>query len=211
MTTTLPSVTRFLDRHRRGGLRAAGPARRYRGSAPSATTRRSGPRRSRTRAAAISHGARHERDRSRDRGCRPPARHRTRASVRHRRDRARIRSSSACRPRRAALPHELAAQLGIEPLWLGSVAQLNCVSVAAGIETVRALMRRYPQLDAALVVVRPRVRRGLPDAADDGRADGAAAMLIARNSTKNWLGGIAIETHAKWHRGSTPSPRTRPT
>ncbi|MEK7989147.1 3-oxoacyl-ACP synthase, partial [Burkholderia contaminans] len=86
------------------------------------------------------------------------------------------------------------AQLGIEPLWLGSVAQLNCVSVAAGIETVRALMRRYPQLDAALVVSSDRVY------GEDYRmrqmtgvqCDGAAAMLIARNSTKNRLGGIAI-------------------
>ncbi|MFX5730446.1 hypothetical protein ABTE38_19525, partial [Acinetobacter baumannii] len=54
-------------------------------------------------------------------------------------------------PAPRSLPHEVAAQFGIEPLWLGSVAQLNCVSVAAGIETVRALMRRHPQLDAALV------------------------------------------------------------
>ena len=88
-------------------------------------------------------------------------------------------------------------------MWLGSVAQLNCVSVAAGIETVRALMRRYPQLDAALVVVRPRVRRDYRMRQMTGvQCDGAAAMLIARNSTKNRLGGIAIETHAKWHRGS---------
>lgn len=107
-------------------------------------------------------------------------------------------------PAPRSLPHELAAQLGIEPLWLGSVAQLNCVSVAAGIETVRALMRRHPQMDAALVVSSDRVY------GEDYRmrqmtgvqCDGAAAMLIARNSTKNRLGGIAIETHAKWHRGS---------
>ncbi|MFP3561837.1 3-oxoacyl-ACP synthase, partial [Paraburkholderia sp. SIMBA_049] len=60
-------------------------------------------------------------------------------------------------PAPRSLPHELAARFGIEPLWLGSVAQLNCVSVAAGIETIRALMRRHPQLDAALLVSSDRV------------------------------------------------------
>ncbi|AOK32248.1 3-oxoacyl-ACP synthase [Burkholderia singularis] len=107
-------------------------------------------------------------------------------------------------PAPRSLPHELAAHCGIEPLWLGSIAQLNCVSVAAGIETVRALMRRHAQLDAALIVSSDRVY------GEDFRmrqmtgvqCDGAAAMLLVRNSTATRLGAIAIETHAKWYRGS---------
>ena len=99
----LPSVTRFLDRHRRGGLRAAGPARRYRGRPPSATTRRSGPRRSRTRAAAISTW-RSTRARPISRSRLPAACSTPHACIRPTSARSCtcIRSSSACRPRRAA-------------------------------------------------------------------------------------------------------------
>ncbi|WP_323122563.1 beta-ketoacyl-[acyl-carrier-protein] synthase family protein [Burkholderia alba] len=107
-------------------------------------------------------------------------------------------------PAPRSLPHEVAASFGIEPVWLGSIAQLNCVSVAAGIEAVHALMRRFPQLDAALVVSSDRVygedfrmRQGT-----GVQCDGAAAMLLTRNSTKNRLGRIAIQTHAKWYRGA---------
>jgi 3-oxoacyl-[acyl-carrier-protein] synthase III len=107
-------------------------------------------------------------------------------------------------PAPRSLPHEVAASCGIDPLWLGSIAQLNCVSVAAGIETVHALMRRFPQMDAAVIVSSDRVY------GEDYRmrqvtgvqCDGAAAMLLTRNSTKNRLGKVAIQTHAKWYRGS---------
>jgi len=107
-------------------------------------------------------------------------------------------------PAPRSLPHEVAASFGMEPLWLGSITQLNCVSVAAGIEAIQGLMRRYPQLDAALIVSSDRVY------GEDYRmrqmtgvqCDGAACMLITRNSTRNRVGRIAIHSHAKWYGGS---------
>lgn len=107
-------------------------------------------------------------------------------------------------PAPRSLPHEVAAHFGIEPLWLGSVAQLNCVSVAAGLETIDALMRRFPQLDAAVIVSSDRVY------GEDFRmrqmsgvqCDGAAAMLVTRNCAQNRLGRVAIRSHAKWYGGS---------
>ncbi|WP_186161756.1 3-oxoacyl-ACP synthase [Burkholderia gladioli] len=107
-------------------------------------------------------------------------------------------------PAPRSLPHEVASHHGIAPLWLGSVAQLACVSVAAGVEVVRALMRKHATLDAAVIVSSDRVY------GEDYRmrqvsgvqCDGAAAMLLTRNCRRNRLGGIAMETNAKWWRGS---------
>lgn len=105
-------------------------------------------------------------------------------------------------PAPRSLPHEVAAHCGIVPLWMGSIASLDSVSIATGIEAVRALMRRHAQLDAALVVssdraygedTRMRQDRGV-------QCDGAAAMLLVRNSTRNRLGGIALATSAPVYR-----------
>ncbi|KVM58890.1 3-oxoacyl-ACP synthase [Burkholderia gladioli] len=105
-------------------------------------------------------------------------------------------------PAPRSLPHEVAAHCGIVPLWMGSIAPLASASIATGIEAVRALMRRHAQLDAALVVssdraygehTRMRQDRGV-------QCDGAAAMLLVRNSTRNRLGGIALSTSAPAYR-----------
>ncbi|WP_186084877.1 3-oxoacyl-ACP synthase [Burkholderia gladioli] len=105
-------------------------------------------------------------------------------------------------PAPRSLPHEVAAHCGIAPLWMGSIAPLASASIATGIEAVRALMRRHAQLDAALVVssdraygedTRMRQDRGV-------QCDGAAAMLLVRNSTRNRLGGIALSASAPAYR-----------
>jgi 3-oxoacyl-[acyl-carrier-protein] synthase III len=107
-------------------------------------------------------------------------------------------------PAPRSLPLEVAQAHGIRPLWSASVAQLNCVSIAAGLRAVDALFASYTQANAALIVSVDRVY------GEDYRlrqvsgiqCDGAACLLITRNSARNRVGHIAIRNYAEWHPGS---------
>ncbi|PMS38409.1 3-oxoacyl-[acyl-carrier-protein] synthase III [Trinickia symbiotica] len=103
-----------------------------------------------------------------------------------------------------SLPHEVAKAHRMRPLWSASVAQLNCVSIAAGIRAVDALFSAYAQANAALIVSVDRVY------GEDYRlrqmsgiqCDGAACLLITRDSARNRIGEVAIRNYAEWHPGS---------
>ena len=108
-------------------------------------------------------------------------------------------------PAPRSLPLEVASAFGIRPMWAASISQLKCVSTTAGLEAMNALMTAYPQLNAGLIVsvdrvygenYRLRQMSGI-------QCDGAACLLVTRNSTKNRIGGVAIRNFApKWYRGS---------
>jgi 3-oxoacyl-[acyl-carrier-protein] synthase III len=103
-----------------------------------------------------------------------------------------------------SLPMEVAAKFAIRPLWAGSVAQLNCVSIAAGLQMMRALMKTYPQLNAGLLVSADRVygENYRLRQTSGIQSDGAACLLVTRNSRRNKIKHIAIRNYAKWHPGS---------
>jgi 3-oxoacyl-[acyl-carrier-protein] synthase III len=103
-----------------------------------------------------------------------------------------------------SLPLEIASAFGIRPLWAGSIAHLKCVSTTAGLAMLRALMTTYPQLNAGLIVSVDRVYGEKYRLRQMGgiQCDGAACLLVTRNSTRNRIGGIAVQNYApKWYRG----------
>ncbi|HET9626300.1 MAG TPA: hypothetical protein VFP84_33290 [Kofleriaceae bacterium] len=107
-------------------------------------------------------------------------------------------------PAPRSLPLEVASAFGIRPLWAGSIAHLKCVSTTAGLAMLRGLMTSYPQLQAGLIVSVDRVYGEKYRLRQMGgiQCDGAACMLVTRNSTRNRIGGIAVQNYApKWYRG----------
>lgn len=107
-------------------------------------------------------------------------------------------------PSPRSLPMEVATKFGIRPLWAGSIAQLNCVSIAAGLQMMEALMQTYPQLNAGLIVSADRVygENYRLRQTSGIQSDGAACLLVTRNSRRNKISHIAIRNYAKWHPGS---------
>jgi len=103
-----------------------------------------------------------------------------------------------------SLPLEVAAAHGLRPRWAGSVAQLNCVSIAAGLRTAQALMRAHAQAGAALVLSVDRVYGEAYRLRQESgiQSDGAACLLVTRGTPGNRLGAIAIQNRAAWHVGS---------
>ncbi|TOY82681.1 3-oxoacyl-ACP synthase [Burkholderia pseudomallei] len=103
-----------------------------------------------------------------------------------------------------SLLYEVAHAHGIRPLWSGSIAQLNCASIAAAIRMIDALFYAYPQAQSALVVSADRAY----DEATRLRqfsgiqGDGAGCLLVTRNSRRNRVGGVALHNHAAWYPGS---------
>jgi hypothetical protein len=108
-----------------------------------------------------------------------------------------------------SLPLEVARAFGIRPRWVGSIAQLKCVSLAAGFETLRALMAASPQLNAGLIVSVDRVYGERYRLRQLGgiQSDGAACLLVTRNSTRSRIGGVAIRNYVpRWYPGSDIAP-----
>ncbi|WP_394843524.1 hypothetical protein LZC95_41560 [Pendulispora brunnea] len=107
-------------------------------------------------------------------------------------------------PAPRSLPLEVASAFGIRPMWAASISQLKCVSTTAGLEALDALMAAYPQLNAGLIVSVDRVYGEKYRLRQMGgiQCDGAACLLVTRNSTRNRIGGVAIRNFApKWYRG----------
>ena len=103
-------------------------------------------------------------------------------------------------PTLRSLPHELAASFGMRPRWCGSIAQLGCVSIAAGLRAVAALLRVHPGAETALVVSADRLcdERSRLRGAAGVQSDGSACLLVRRDSPANRVGAIAISSHARW-------------
>jgi len=103
-----------------------------------------------------------------------------------------------------SLPLEIARAFGIRPLWAGAMTHLKCVSTTAGLHVLRGLMDSFPQLDAGLIVSVDRVYGEKYRLRQMGgiQSDGAACMLVTRNSTRNRIGGVAVQNYApRWYRG----------
>ncbi|POZ62803.1 3-oxoacyl-ACP synthase [Chromobacterium alticapitis] len=103
-----------------------------------------------------------------------------------------------------SLPLELVSRFGLRPVWAGSINQLNCSSNAAAIQLVQALMASHPQLRRAVIVSVDRVygERFRLRQMSGVQSDGAACLLVARESRRNRIGALALRNYGKWHQGS---------
>jgi 3-oxoacyl-[acyl-carrier-protein] synthase III len=103
-----------------------------------------------------------------------------------------------------SLLYEISSAHGIEPQWSGSIAQLNCASIAAAIRVIDALFTSYPQAQTAIVVSADRVydEKTRMRQLSGIQCDGAAALLVTRNSRRNRIGTVALRNHSAWYPGS---------
>ncbi|MDP9045898.1 MAG: 3-oxoacyl-ACP synthase [Pseudomonadota bacterium] len=108
-----------------------------------------------------------------------------------------------------SLPLELATRFGMAPAWCASIAQLNCVSVAAVLRVVDALFVTHREAELALVVSvdrlqgegsRLRHRSGI-------QSDGAACLLVRRNHPWNRIGRVVISSNGDWFSGAEEAGR----
>lgn len=100
-----------------------------------------------------------------------------------------------------SLPLELATRFGMSPAWCGSISQLSCVSLAAGLRTVDALLRSDARSGTALIVSADRLydERSRLRQSSGIQSDGAGCLLVRRNSRANRVGAVAIHSHARWY------------
>ncbi|MQU08963.1 MULTISPECIES: beta-ketoacyl-[acyl-carrier-protein] synthase family protein [Pseudomonas] len=106
-------------------------------------------------------------------------------------------------PAPRSLPLEVATAFGINPVWAGSIAQLNCSSISVAIQMAQALMKVHSQLHSVLIVSSDRVfieRYRVLQASI--LSDGAGCLLVTRNSRRNRVGATAVRNYGSWYLGS---------
>ncbi|MFB3301761.1 hypothetical protein [Pseudomonas sp. AMR01] len=106
-------------------------------------------------------------------------------------------------PAPRSLPMEVATAFGIKPIWAGSIAQLNCSSISVAIQMANALMKVHTQLNSVLIVTSDRVfieRYRVLQASI--LSDGAACLLVVRNSLRNRVGATVVRNYGSWYLGS---------
>ncbi|TPG65672.1 3-oxoacyl-ACP synthase [Pseudomonas arsenicoxydans] len=111
-------------------------------------------------------------------------------------------------PAPRSLPMEVATAFGIKPIWAGSIAQLNCSSISVAIQMAKALMNVHTQLHSVLIVTSDRVfieRYRVLQASI--LSDGAACLLVTRNSRRNRVGATVVRNYGSWYLGSVTNNR----
>lgn len=103
-----------------------------------------------------------------------------------------------------SLPLEVASAFGIKPFWVGSLAQLNCSSIGGAIRMAEALMNVHAEMQSVLIVSSDRVygERFRLRQLSGIQSDGAACLLVTRNTRRNRIGALILRNYGRWYLGS---------
>ena len=107
-------------------------------------------------------------------------------------------------PAPRSLPLEVASAFGIKPLWIGSLAQLNCSSISGAILMAQALMNLHTEMQSVLIVSSDRVygERFRLRQLSGIQSDGAACLLVTRNTCRNRIGALILRNYGRWYLSS---------